>query len=72
MSLIPTLIERIARARTDLRLGLPVVLRDGEIRVLVLAAEGMHRHPSRPPARLGTPILAITARRADNAARPGL
>jgi GTP cyclohydrolase II len=65
MSLIPTLVERIARARTDLRLGLPVVLENGARRVLVLAAEGLHGERLAALFELGTPTLAITARRAD-------
>ncbi len=65
MTLIPTLLERIARARTDLRLGLPVVLEGDGSAALVLAAEGVD------PARfaglrgLGEPVLAITAKRAE-------
>ena len=39
MSLSPSLIELIARARTDLRLGLPVVLTDNGSAALMLAAE---------------------------------
>ena len=60
MTLLPTLAETISRARTDLRVGLPVVI-DGH---LVAAVETL------TPARLaalrpiGRPVLAITARRA--------
>ncbi len=60
MTLIPTLPEMIARARADLRMGLPVMI-DG---YLAAAAETL------TPARLaamrafGAPVLAITARRA--------
>ena len=39
MTLSPTPAEHLARARADLRLGLPVVLEDGEGRVLAAAAE---------------------------------
>ena len=65
MSLAPDITELLARARADLRLGLGIVLADGDRGALVLAAEGLS------PARLaevltlgGTPVLAITARRA--------
>lgn len=64
MSLGPDTTERLARARADLRMGVPVVL-TGETPSLMLAAETLN------PQRLadvlalgGTPVLAITARRA--------
>ncbi|MDW4498341.1 GTP cyclohydrolase II [Sulfitobacter sp. D35] len=66
MTLSPDSTERIARARADMRMGLPVVL-DGEDGTgsLVLAAETVS------DARLGDvltvgqiPVIAITARRA--------
>ena len=41
MSLVPSLIDRIARARTDLRLGLPVVLHSKDATALVLSADGI-------------------------------
>nr|MCU0855279.1 GTP cyclohydrolase II [Paracoccaceae bacterium] len=61
----PTLVERLARARADLRIGLPVVLTDGTRGAVVAAAEAL------TPDRLtlfraaGAPVLAITARRAE-------
>jgi GTP cyclohydrolase II len=61
----PTLVERLARARADLRIGLPVVLSDGTRGAAVAAAEAL------TPDRLalfraaGAPVLAITARRAE-------
>ncbi|OWU86144.1 GTP cyclohydrolase [Oceanicola sp. 22II-s10i] len=65
MSLAPDITETLARARSDLRLGLGVVLSDGASGALVMAAETLS------PARLqdmlalgGRPVLAITARRA--------
>jgi len=68
MPLGPDSTERIARARGDLRMGVPVVVGP----LVVLAAETL------TPARLaalrglgGTPVLAITARRAETLkARP--
>ncbi len=68
MSLLPTPDEMRARARADLRLGLPVVLGCGADQALVLAAEGA------APERVGALVdvasgagayLAITARRAE-------
>ena len=66
MSFAPDMTEILARARADLRMGVPVVLlgRGGDL--LVMAAEGLL------PQRLadlralgGQPVLAITARRAE-------
>ncbi len=64
MAFGPDITEQLARARADLRMGVPIVLL-GERSVLVLAAETM------PAQRLtdllalgGDPVLAITARRA--------
>ncbi|PJE30489.1 GTP cyclohydrolase-2 [Pseudooceanicola marinus] len=72
MSLAPDITECLARARTDLRLGVPVVLAAHGGGALVLAAETL------TPARLaevqglpGTADLALTARRAETLkARP--
>ena len=65
MSFAPTIIERLARARADLRMGVPVVL-SGETSILVMATETLSA------ARLsdlhtlgGEPVLAITSRRAE-------
>ncbi|MGR3452797.1 GTP cyclohydrolase II [Pseudooceanicola sp.] len=65
MSLSPDIVEVLARARADLRMGLGVVIADGTAGVLALAAETLS------PARLadvlalgGEPVLAVTARRA--------
>ena len=64
MPLTLTLTERLARARGDLRMGVPVVLTAPGGAALVVAAEAL------TPARLadlrglGVPDLAITARRA--------
>ncbi|QFT58506.1 GTP cyclohydrolase-2 [Sulfitobacter sp. THAF37] len=64
MALAPDIVEQLARARSDLRMGIPIVL-TGDAPVLVLAAETLG------PQRLadvlalgGEPVLAITARRA--------
>ncbi len=65
MSLIPTPTERLARARTDLRLGLPVVLQEGAQRVAVVAADGLQDERFEALRALGTPVLAVTSRRAE-------
>ena len=65
MSLTPSLIDRIARARTDLRLGLPVVLTNDDSAFLVLAAEDLSDAHLQDVRKLGTPTLAITAWRAE-------
>ncbi|NHF73493.1 GTP cyclohydrolase II [Paracoccus xiamenensis] len=61
MSLLPTLEEQIFRARADLRMGLAVAI-DGWI-----AASVETLRPDRLAAicALGTPVLAVTARRAE-------
>ncbi|MEO0916839.1 MAG: GTP cyclohydrolase II [Pseudomonadota bacterium] len=65
MTLIPTLTERLARARTDLRLGLPVVLRAGSRQALILAADGLQDARFRELSKLATPVLVVSAWRAE-------
>lgn len=65
MSLIPTLNERIARARTDLRLGLPVVLRSEDRVSMVLAADGIGEQRFDALVALGRPHLVVTDLRAE-------
>ncbi len=61
MPFAPDMTEMLARARADLRMGVPVVLGD----VLVLAAETLDAQRLRDAVALdGDPVLAITARRA--------
>ena len=65
MSLTPDLIESIARARSDLRMGVPVVLAGPRGAALVLAAETLDAQRLADVQALGgAPVLAITARRA--------
>ncbi|HRO13987.1 MAG TPA: GTP cyclohydrolase II [Paracoccus sp. (in: a-proteobacteria)] len=61
MSLLPTLPETISRARTDLRVGLPVVI-DGH---LAAAVETLSPARLAGLRALGAPVLAITVRRAE-------
>ncbi len=66
MSLRPDPIEKLARARADLRMGLPVVLIADGRGLLVLAAETLTPERFSELRRLGVPLsLAITARRAE-------
>ncbi|NNE53178.1 MAG: GTP cyclohydrolase II [Sulfitobacter sp.] len=65
MSLGPDITEQLARARADLRMGVPVVL-TGEQPSLVLAAETLSAQRLADLLALGgSPVLAITARRAE-------
>ena len=64
MAFAPTIIERLARAHADLRMGVPVVL-SGKTSVLVLAAETLDTARLSDLLALGgTPVLTITSRRA--------
>ncbi|MEM6578579.1 MAG: GTP cyclohydrolase II [Pseudomonadota bacterium] len=66
MSLIPNNTERLARARTDLQMGVPVVLRDGADAALVMAAETLAQVRLDDLRALpGRPALTITSRRAE-------
>ena len=59
-TLLPSLIETVARARADLRIGLPVAI-GGH---LAAAVETLSPRRFAAMAALGTPMLALTARRA--------
>ena len=64
MSLVPTLSERVARARTDLRLGLPVLLRAADSALLVAAAETVQHLRLQAMRSLGEVSVGITGWRA--------
>ncbi|MFV0408120.1 MAG: GTP cyclohydrolase II [Paracoccus sp. (in: a-proteobacteria)] len=61
MTLLPTLDEQISRARSDLRMGLPVMIDDW----LVAAAETLRPARFGAMRALGSPVLALTAWRAE-------
>ncbi|MDO5648629.1 GTP cyclohydrolase II [Paracoccus sp. (in: a-proteobacteria)] len=61
MTLIPTLAETIARARGDMRMGLPVVI-GGSI---AAAVETLTPDRLAAMRAMGTPVLVLTARRAE-------
>lgn len=65
MSLKPTQTEKLARARSDLRLGLPVVLLDSGRAMLATAVEALTPSRLTDLAALGPLELALTARRAE-------
>ncbi|KAA8616425.1 GTP cyclohydrolase II [Salipiger aestuarii] len=65
MSLAPSLMELLARARADLRMGVPVVLTGGDEGVLVMAAETGSQARLQRFRREGEVDLVLTARRAE-------
>ncbi|MGH1576890.1 GTP cyclohydrolase II [Planktotalea sp.] len=66
MSFLPTLSEQIARARSDLRMGVPIVILGTETDVLVQACETLTSDRVAAARNLsGTSVVAITARRAE-------
>lgn len=65
MTFAPDITEQLARARADLRMGVPVVLA-GPAPVLIMAAETLDGARLADLLALGgAPVLAITARRAE-------
>ncbi len=64
MSLSPDIAEILARARADLRMGLPVLLESGAETVLAAAAETLSAARLADMRRLGDPVVVLTARRA--------
>lgn len=65
MSLLPTTLERIARARVDLRMGLPIVLYDGAQAILAIAAESLTPTRLADLRAIAQPVICLTARRAE-------
>jgi GTP cyclohydrolase II len=66
MSFMPDITEFLARARADLRMGLPVILTDGTDSVLALAVETLISDRLANMCDLpGQPVIAITSRRAE-------
>ena len=66
MTLIPDATEQLARARADLRMGVPVVMRAPNETVLILATETLSAaRLTALRAQQGQIVLAITARRAE-------
>jgi GTP cyclohydrolase II len=66
MAFAPDITERLARARADLRMGVPVVITDQGEGAMVLAAETLVQDRLTDARGLGQPVmLAITGRRAE-------
>ncbi len=65
MSLAPTTVEKLARARGDLRMGVPVVLADDGRAALVVAVEELSAARLADFRGLGRPELALTLHRAE-------
>jgi GTP cyclohydrolase II len=65
MSLSLSIAERLTRARGDLRMGVPVVLCGPEGAALVAAVEALDAERLADLRGFGSPVLAITARRAE-------
>ncbi len=64
MALAPTITERLARARADLRMGVPVVLASGSEAILAVPAETVDEGRLAAFRTLGQPVVAITRHRA--------
>ena len=62
--LSPSINELLARARADLRMGLPIVLLAGGQQTLAAAAETLDSVRLLDMRRLGRPMIALTAHRA--------
>lgn len=65
MSLFPSISERLARARADLRMGGGVVIQDGAEGILILAAETLTQERLDDIRELGQPGLVLTRHRAE-------
>ncbi|SHJ96949.1 GTP cyclohydrolase II [Shimia gijangensis] len=66
MSFAPDIVERLARARSDLRMGVPILLTGRGKAALVMAAETLNEERLKDMKALdGQPVLAITSRRAE-------
>jgi GTP cyclohydrolase II len=70
MGLGLSIIERMTRARGDLRMGVPVVLTDAQDALLVIAVEALSPDRLTALAALGPLELALTARRAETLKTP--
>ena len=65
MTLAPSILESLARARADLRMGVPVALHGYGGAALAAAAETLSPIRLADLRALGQPVMAITARRAE-------
>ncbi|KPA21182.1 GTP cyclohydrolase-2 [Shimia sp. SK013] len=66
MSFSPDIVERLARARADLRMGVPIVLTGNGTAIILMAVETLDRARLADLRALGgAPLLVITGRRAE-------
>ena len=65
MMIGPNQIELFARARADMRSGVPIVLRDGDAIALVIAAETINAARLAAVRSMGLTVLAVTRWRAE-------
>ena len=65
MSLLPSMIELLARGRVDLRMGLPVLIRRDETAALAISVESLTPDRLVDLRAMGDVTLALTARRAE-------
>ncbi|WP_120501895.1 GTP cyclohydrolase II [Roseovarius sp. EL26] len=66
MSFAPDMTEILARARADLRMGVPIVIKNEDEAVLILAAETLDaQRLTNLQALGGQPVIVISARRAE-------
>ncbi|MFT4148694.1 MAG: GTP cyclohydrolase II [Paracoccaceae bacterium] len=70
MSLMPTIVEKLTRARGDLRMGVPVVLVAGDRAALAVAVEALTPARLADLRALGQPELALTSWRAETLKAP--
>lgn len=64
-ALFPTTTERLARARADLRMGVAIVVTDGDQSLLAIGAENVSADRLAEMRTLGDVSLTLTARRAE-------
>jgi GTP cyclohydrolase II len=65
MGLILSIVEKLTRARGDMRMGVPVLITDSTEAMLVIAVESLSAERLAAMRSLGTPQLALTVRRAE-------
>ncbi|WP_323005188.1 GTP cyclohydrolase II [Pseudorhodobacter sp.] len=70
MALGLSIVEKLTRARGDLRMGVPVLLRNGDQAALVIAVEALTLDRLTALRSLGPLELALTARRAETLKTP--
>lgn len=70
MALGLSIVEQLTRARGDLRMGVPVLLHNGDRAALVIAIEALSRDRLAELRNLGPLELALTARRAETLRTP--